>query len=208
VQEWVNIYNGSGNGLDCVHSIAIDKWGDVYVTGESLGSGTNFDYATIKYTNEGIEQWIARYNRAETSLEQAFDMAVDDSGNVFVTGNGITGVKYAFLTIKYSQLTTGILDDVNPIPNQFILEQNYPNPFNPSTKIKFTIPQDERRETKNVSLKVFDVLGNEVATLVDEYKPAGSYDVEFDASRLSSGVYFYQLKAGEYIQTKKMMFLK
>ncbi len=208
VQEWVNIYNGSGNGLDCVHSIAIDKWGDVYVTGESLGSGTNSDYATIKYTNEGIEKWIARYNRAETSLEQAFDMAVDDSGNVFVTGNGVyTGATYAFVTIKYSQLTTGILDDVNSIPDQFILHQNYPNPFNSSTRISWQSPVGSYQ-----TLKVFDVLGNEVDILVDEFKSAGRYEVDFNPvssiKNLASGFYFYQLKAGDFIQTKKMIYLK
>lgn len=98
-----------------------------------------------------------------------------------------------------------ILDD-------FQLYQNYPNPFNPSSTIRFTIPQDVRRETKNVSLKVFDVLGRVVITLVDENKPAGTYDVEFNTSTInhqpSSGVYFYQLRSEDFIQTKKMILLK
>ncbi len=80
----------------------------------------------------------------------------------------------------------------------FIYTQNYPNPFNPSTKIKFTIPAVIASETKQsqlITLKVYDVLGNEIATLVNEEKPAGSYEVEFDATDLPSGVYFYQLNA-------------
>ncbi|HSW55224.1 MAG TPA: T9SS type A sorting domain-containing protein [Ignavibacteriaceae bacterium] len=104
----------------------------------------------------------------------------------------------------------------NDIPSEFYLGQNYPNPFNPSTKIKFTIPQSPLLGGDGrggfVTVKVYDVLGNEVATLVDEYKSAGSYEVEFGASsgisKLVSGIYFYQLKAGEFIQTKKMLMIK
>jgi len=91
------------------------------------------------------------------------------------------------------------------IPQQYSLSQNYPNPFNPTTKIKFTIPVGTRRA---VSLQVYDVLGNKVATLVIEEKPAGTYEVKWDASRFSSGVYFYQLKAGSFIETKKMILLR
>ena len=95
----------------------------------------------------------------------------------------------------------------------FLLGQNYPNPFNPSTKIKYFIP-----EMSEVTLKIYDVLGNEIATLVNEEKPAGEYEIEFNISKLSegisakggyaSGVYFYQLKVGAFLQTKKMVLLK
>ncbi len=85
----------------------------------------------------------------------------------------------------------------------YSLSQNYPNPFNPSTNIKFQIS-----EIGFVSLKVYDILGNEIATLVSKEKPAGSYEVEFNVTNLPSGVYFYRLIAGSYIQTKKMLMLK
>jgi hypothetical protein len=84
-----------------------------------------------------------------------------------------------------------------------MLEQNYPNPFNPSTKIKYQIPV-----SGFVSLKVYDVLGKEIASLVQEVKSAGIYEVQFDASELVSGVYFYTLKVGDFIQTRKMILLK
>ena len=93
-----------------------------------------------------------------------------------------------------------------------MLEQNYPNPCNPSTTIKYSIPTSEF-----VTLKVYDVLGNEVATLVDEEKPAGSYEVEFSAKgiaygrnayNLSSGIYFYTMQAGSFTQTKKLILIK
>ena len=88
-------------------------------------------------------------------------------------------------------------------PYNYLLYQNYPNPFNPSTKIKFSIP-----DQSYVAIKVFDVLGGEVATLINEEKPVGSYEVEFNASRLPSGIYFYRLQANEFAQVKKMILLK
>ncbi|HEX9739258.1 MAG TPA: T9SS type A sorting domain-containing protein, partial [Ignavibacteriaceae bacterium] len=97
------------------------------------------------------------------------------------------------------------------IPNEFSLSQNYPNPFNPRTKIKYSIPNVIASETKQsqfVILKVYDLLGREVATLVDEFKPLGSYEIEFDASQLSSGIYYYRLKASDFFETKKMIVLK
>ena len=104
------------------------------------------------------------------------------------------------------------------MPTEFLLSQNFPNPFNPSTTIRYTITNQSK-----VIIKIYDVLGNEVATLVDEYKPAGKYEVEFDSHSgngwdLASGIYFYQLlvsdlqskdgKTESYIETKKMILLK
>ena len=89
------------------------------------------------------------------------------------------------------------------VPTTFNLDQNYPNPFNPSTKIKFNLPSEQM-----VSLKVYNVLGQEVTTLVDQQMKAGSYSFDFDASKLSSGVYFYRIQAGTFSMTKKMMLIK
>ena len=98
----------------------------------------------------------------------------------------------------------------NVKPKEFFLYQNYPNPFNPSTKISYTIPASPNPSEGGalVQLKIYNILGNEIATLVDEYKPAGSYEVEYDASKLSNGVYCYQLRAGAFIETKKMVLLR
>ena len=89
------------------------------------------------------------------------------------------------------------------LPTEFNLSQNYPNPFNPSTTINFSVPKSEF-----VTLKLYDVLGNEIETLVNDQKPAGNYEVAFNASNLPSGVYYYQLKAGNSIETKKMVLMK
>ena len=109
--------------------------------------------------------------------------------------------------------TTPAITDVNEInfaPASFSLNQNYPNPFNPSTIIKYSIPSviSTERRNLNVTLRVYDVLGKEVAVLVNEEKPVGEYEVEFDGTRLSSGVYFYQIKSNNFLQTKKMILLK
>ena len=95
--------------------------------------------------------------------------------------------------------------EINYIPTEFSLEQNYPNPFNPETKIKYVIASGAKQ---SVSLKIFDVLGNEVATLVNEEKEPGIYEVEWNGKEFASGVYYYTLTAGSFVQTKKLMLLK
>ena len=116
-----------------------------------------------------------------------------DSLSGTVTGNG-----------SFCGSPTDVESEISEtIPTEFALRQNYPNPFNPSTKISWQSPVSGYQ-----TLKVYDVLGNEVATLVDEYKPAGSYEIDFNASNLTSGVYFYKLQVGEFVSTKKMTLIK
>jgi len=106
------------------------------------------------------------------------------------------------LLISYN--VTGLNDEeTNQNPDNFLLSQNYPNPFNPATKISWQSPVSGHQ-----TLKVYDMLGKEVATLVDEYREAGNYGIDFNASSLSSGVYFYTLQAGTYTQSKKMILMK
>jgi hypothetical protein len=102
-----------------------------------------------------------------------------------------------------STSAVGINDDKKIIISEFKLEQNYPNPFNPSTVIRYQIPVNS-----DVTLKVYDLLGREVETLVNEFKPAGKYEVEFNANNLNSGIYFYNLEADNFRETKKMILLK
>ena len=131
-------------------------------------------------------------------------------------GNAIFSIYFAdaqtgWLTADYGKICryTGVtgVEENNNIPNEFSLSQNYPNPFNPSTKISWQSPLSGHQ-----TLKIFDMLGNEVATLVDEYRNAGRYEIEFNSNlngrQLASGVYIYRLQAGDYISSKKMILLK
>jgi hypothetical protein len=101
------------------------------------------------------------------------------------------------------QVIVGVEEELNNAPTEYSLLQNYPNPFNPTTKISYAIPQNSF-----VELKVFNLLGQEIATLVNEEEPAGNYEAVFDASALSNGVYFYRLQSGDFVQTRKMILLK
>ncbi|MBT8390957.1 MAG: T9SS type A sorting domain-containing protein, partial [Ignavibacteria bacterium] len=89
------------------------------------------------------------------------------------------------------------------IPKEYKLEQNYPNPFNPSTTIRYSLPKESF-----VTLKVYNLLGEEVATLINGEQIIGNYEIEFDASDLSSGIYLYSIQAGDFVETKKMILLK
>lgn len=103
----------------------------------------------------------------------------------------------------YQQIIITEVENEETIPIVFKLEQNYPNPFNPSTKIKFAVP-----EKSNVLIKVYDILGSEVTTLVNEEMDAGWYENNFNAAGLSSGVYLFRMEAGNYVNTKKMILLR
>ena len=103
----------------------------------------------------------------------------------------------------FGTITDVSLTHIPDVPKEFGLRQNYPNPFNPSTTVEFSLPRSER-----VAVRIYNTLGQEVETLVDGVQEAGTYTVRFDASRLTSGVYFYRLQAGDFVQTKKMLLLK
>jgi hypothetical protein len=138
-----------------------------------------------------------------------------DQNNYSFTDKDLAAGKYSYRLkqIDYDgkyEFSKTIEVDVRPLDN-FTLEQNYPNPFNPSTSIRYTISSviaSGAKQSQLVTLKVYDILGNEVATLVNEEKPAGSYEVKFDATGLSSGIYFYKLQAGTFTETKKMTMIK
>jgi uncharacterized delta-60 repeat protein len=208
---WVRRYNGPGNGNDRAEALAVDGSGNVYVTGRSLVSGANYDYTTIKYLPDGDSAWVIRYDGPVSGSDGAVAIAVDDSGNVYVTGrsNGSGGWD-DFCTIKYVQGVTGIWDEPGSEerPSEFDLSQNYPNPFNPTTNIEFTLSKSGL-----VILQIYDVLGREVRTLVSEELSSGYKSVIWDGKNedgkdVASGVYFYQLKVDDFSEPKKMLLLK
>ena len=120
-------------------------------------------------------------------------------------------VEYNLLGYKINGKQNGILTSVErdeSFPQKFTLSQNYPNPFNPTTTIKYSIPSVGTARELSVQLKVYDILGREIATLVNKKQSPGRYAVDFNASSLSTGIYYYRLKASNFIQTKKMILLK
>ena len=153
----------------------------------------------------------------QVELPGYFLYSFKDSLNGWAVGAGENSSQPGEILQTTNGGITFVKNEIDIEVTEFKLFQNYPNPFNPNTKIRFTIPNvilssssraESRDEGSGVQLKIFDVLGNEVTTLVNEFRNAGRYEVDFNASSLSSGIYFYKLQAGSFIQTKKMIFLK
>jgi hypothetical protein len=153
----------------------------------------------LRYRVEGL---ILRY----INLSDKFGLYhLDSPGEPPGTTQWSTNVYYGIIGGEEFGNPVSVDETESAFPTMYSLSQNYQNPFNPTTTISYSVPEKEF-----VSLKVYDVLGNEIATLVNEEKPAGEYNVEFriDNLEVSSGIYFFQLRAGEFIQTKKMVLIK
>ena len=174
-----------------------NKWGNDFEFIPGNASKAFFtDFDKLYFSNDTGSTWTEII--VDTIDLDGRDIIFTDENNGWILGdNGNV----------YKTNVGGVIVDVNEpmldLPTEFSLSQNYPNPFNPSTTISWQSPVSSHQ-----TLKVYDVLGNEVSTLVDEFRNAGSYDVDFNASKLSSGVYFYRLQAGSFIQTKKMILIK
>ncbi|BDQ03649.1 MAG: hypothetical protein KatS3mg036_0350 [Ignavibacterium sp.] len=203
---WTKKYSGSGNYYDAGKAIASDDQNNIYVTGFEYASASGNDIVTIKYDQDGNRKWIQKY--AQPWEEEANLILMGKNKEVYVAGKTSTDSTYwDYIVIKYLQDPSGVEQNNTLSPEEYRVYQNYPNPFNPSTKIRYSIPNVGSGLALTV-LKIYDVLGNEVATLVDEYKPAGSYEIEFNGNNLASGIYFCRMQAGSYVSIKKMMLLK
>lgn len=134
---------------------------------------------------------------------QITDISLDSVFNKLLNDQRLDYIEYNRLIQYDSIFTITKVDIVEPVVEDYYLSNAYPNPFNPTTNIGFRIS-----DRRFVSLKVYDILGREIAELINEEKPEGNYAVEFNGNKLSSGVYFYRLQAGDFIQTKKMILLR
>jgi hypothetical protein len=213
------------------NKITIGSLGSIWITGVFIGDGLEFgptslpnygsyDAYLVKYNENGNVLWAECIGG--NKMDWGEGIAVDNYGCGYLSGyfesNSIvfgsttlfntTSRNKLFLAKKEAQTTSihtpNLKDSINIIiPSEYRLYSNFPNPFNPTTTINYQIP-----ELRFVTLKVYDVLGSEITTLVNEEKPVGSYQVEFGATELPSGIYFYQLKAGSFVETKKMVLMK
>ncbi len=186
-QQWAVTYNGQTNGSDVAYHVALDYVGDIYVAGYS---NNNNEITTIKYNNDGVQEWEESYS-IENYMSTPNDLLVDNSGNVIIAGySSQAGQEWKWSIVKYKQpgfVPLDVEEKVNQ-PSEFVLYQNYPNPFNPSTNIKFDLPEES-----NITLKIYNVLGEKIAVLLNETLKAGSHLVQWNAGNLSSGIYIYQL---------------
>ena len=199
-EQWSKTYGGVQN--DVGRSLEETSDGSFVITGitNSLGAGAD-DVGFLKTDPSGNLQWMTTFGGTQDdngySIQQTADGGYIIVGGTYSYGAGLQDV----WLIKTEP-------DASPVEEQIIitdynLYQNYPNPFNPSTKIKYSVPQ-----TSQVQIEVFDVLGKEIETLLNKEKPAGTYELTWNAGTLPSGVYFYQLRSGSFVDTKKMILLK
>ena len=165
-------------------------------------SNNNINVLKIRQTFLGEVLWTYEFNSNGNNIDSALGISIDSSFNLYVSGKVHEGSTFKSVVYKLSQIL-GVSKDPLKIPVQCSLFQNYPNPFNPSTKISFDIPA-----SSDVKITVYDFLGREIETIVQQHFSAGSYDVNWNASDYSSGVYFYKLTAGDYTESKKMILLK
>jgi len=174
--------------------------GDAGTVQIKVGSG-NWQTISETYTSTGSNIWTYPYidlrAYADSTVQISFSFYSDANGTSVSSGWYVDDLNISPSIVGIEEIFE---DD---LPLRFQVSQNYPNPFNPSTKIKYQLPK-----ASFVSLIVYDVLGNEVISLVNEEKPPGSYEVEFVFPNLSSGIYFYQLHTRDFVGTKKMVLLR
>jgi hypothetical protein len=189
-----SVYNTSNSGLpdNDVETIAIDEKGNIWI-----GTGIICCGGLAKFDGTN---WTV-YNTLNSNLpyDWVSTILIDKQGNKWIgtSGGGLAVYREGGVILPVEEKET------NEIPTKFTLYQNYPNPFNPTTTIEFDIP-----ERINVKLVVYDILGREVETLIDKELEPGKYKVNFNATNLPSGVYFYTLRTPKFTKTNKMLLIK
>jgi len=211
----------SGDGTQCLSPLPVEL---ITFTANVNGNKVTVNWQTATEVNNygfEIERQIVEKLRA-TSNEWEKIGFVEGHGNSnspkdYTFTDNLLGLSlnlnYRLKQIDFDgnyKYSDEITVELGELVKEYKLEQNYPNPFNPSTVIKYSIPvvRNEYFRSLQTTLKVYDILGNEVATLVNENQKSGNYEVKFDASNLASGIYLYKLQSGSFIQTRKLMLIK
>ncbi|MFZ5432253.1 MAG: T9SS type A sorting domain-containing protein [Calditrichota bacterium] len=195
---WTRTYGGSN--WDDAFSAQQTADGGFIVAGRTLnvGEGAGSDFFLVKTNAQGDTMWTCSYGGdGAHSVQQTAD-----GGYIVAGGIWFSGTYYMYL-VKTAPDPMNVERKPASLPNLFTLHPNFPNPFNPTTQIAYELPQTER-----VTMKVFNLMGENIATLVDGMQTAGSHTTVFDGSGLASGVYFYSMQTAGFVQTRKMMLLK
>ncbi len=204
VEQWVARYNGPGNDGDWASAIALDNSDNVYITGYSEGSGTSVDFATIKYNSSGVEQFVARYNGPGNDWDGARAIALDNSGNVYITGGSMgSGTDYDYATIKYSQV--GVEEEVGSNKQETRLEI-YQNPSRDKVDIRWQITENIER-----NLIIYNATGRLIKEfhITDHSFNRVTWDGRDNSGKkVPSGIYFLKFQAGSYIETKKIILFR
>lgn len=201
---WVSRYDGAtiyDQPLGC----ALDGSNNLYVSGTSYNGTTHDDLFTIKYNSgNGNILWTKKYIAASDIGSYGVSCVVDNTGNLYITGTEQqTSSSFDSFTLKYESTITSVRELSDGIPISFTLGQNYPNPFNPTTTIKYEIPK-----SSFVTLKIYNIVGQLITTLVDGQKSVGTYAIQWNAANVSSGIYIYRITAGNFSDAKKSIVLK
>jgi len=223
VEKWVARYNGPGNGSDVAFDIAMDNAGNIYTAGFSNGIGTLGDYTVVRYDSAGTEQWVVRYNGPGDHWDVVDEIALDNAGNVYVTGYSVSsGINFDYATLKY--LPIGVLEEID-----FAVRDTRcnlivsPNPFHHNTRIRYSIQdtgymekeiRSSNFEMRKLALKIYDTAGR----LVKSFDPGSSIEnleseVIWDGTdqfnrQLGSGVYFVTYGVGDYQQMEKLLLIR
>ena len=199
---WTKSYGGSSDdiGYDVIQ--VADK--GFVVTGytQSYGAGGK-DLWVIRTDSLGDSLWTRTYGGAKD--DEGYSIIQTDDGDYLIAGNtkSYGEGSYDIWLLMLSENPITVIENSINLPDRFQLEQNHPNPFNPSTTIEYSLPK-----SGDVSLNVYNIIGQEVIRLVNENQQVGNHHIKWDASNVASGVYIYRLQAGEFVQTKKMVLLK
>jgi hypothetical protein len=201
VERWVYRYDGTGHSSDGAYSVITGPDGNLYSAGTSYESGISHDFAVVSLTDSGVERWVYRYNGSANSDDVAHSIVMGLDGNLYAAGYSTGDGTSRDFTVVSLPPEVGVEEDLSlPSVFDFRLFQNRANPFYRSTIISYSLPQVAR-----VTLAIYDITGRLVEMLVNEIQRPGVHQVRWNRKDNPSGVYFYSLRAGEFVATRKMV---
>lgn len=203
--NWVQTFNGDPTKLDLPKKIKLDQSGNIYVCGHANYNATGDDLICLKYLPTGVLQWTITYlGIVSNGADDGVDFTFDSNNSIYITGSSRKSISSNddAITLKYDQII-GINSSDEELPSSFKLFSNYPNPFNGTTIISYSIPLKSY-----IKIELYNISGQLIKKIVDRSHEVGYYSIALNTENLSSGIYFYKLEAGDFVQTRKMVLVK